>query len=968
MSAYQVKPWTQVVTPHQDILDGKLDNSTFGASLGSVVRNDANCAIVYRDAQQFFAATYLTQELKKLLTTVLNGLGGQGGDRILQLRTPFGGGKTHALISLYHLVKHRHELHGLAELDSLPNPGNVNVLTFIGQDFDIATGTTTPEGQTILTPWGLLAWQIGKAATYAQVEQSDQNRIAPGGEVLRNLFGDTPNLILLDEFLLYIEGAMGMAIGDSNFGRQVLAFVQKLTEVVRELPKTVLVYSLQKSTREALGSEGVLETLDQLVNRLDAKKEPVSGDEIMKVVQRRLFQTVGDPQTIHDIARQQAELFRKYQEAYIETERDRQEIDQQTQLLTERIEASYPFHPALLDLMYHRWGSLPSYQRTRGALQFLARVVSALWQQKDNTWLINPGSIPLQDIDVKQAFYSQIGDTQNTHDAVLSADLIGRQAKVKTVNRRLANDAPHLKITDVGSRLAAAIMMYSFGAKQGEDRGALEQEVLAACLADGLDRTTLSSVLKDLRDELLYLHVSGRRYRFETEPNLNKVIADEESKISSHEVLEHIQAALSKVIKGDRGHAVLWPQDSSRINDRVPKFTVVYLDPSWTGKTKDEAVTTATEWLENRGNDKREYKNAICFVLPNYQSMDKARQSSRHYLAIQNLRQEQKKYNLTADKLDELHSKAKNAETSIKAAIERLYDSILLPQRDDASANATTLEDIALQAIRTSDPLQTRVLDALQNYVFDKVTVNKLLRLYQLDTQEAKTITAQQVINGFFQYPTHPKMISAKPIKDAILKAIEDGKLGYCVALTAQSDGTFTLENPDLLISGKTLPADEFDPDGTLLTPALVEQLREQFKPPEETEQPEAGETGSDRGDGKVPVNYPDDPTQPTQPANDQPGKYETKQSPTSTIERHTSMEVVNGKPAKSYRLNVILDKSNVFDIVDILQALSDKAENMTVSLDVRAHTTDQFERQWIQNALEEPLDEAEIKATTYLE
>ena len=30
--------------------------------------------------------------------------------------------------------------------------------------------------------------------------------------------------------------------------------------------------------------------------------------------------------------------------------------------------------------MYHRWGSLPSYQRTRGALQFLARVVYALRQ------------------------------------------------------------------------------------------------------------------------------------------------------------------------------------------------------------------------------------------------------------------------------------------------------------------------------------------------------------------------------------------------------------------------------------------------------------------------------------------------------------------------------------------------------------------------------------------------------------
>lgn len=42
-SAYQVKPWTQVVTPHLDILEGRLDSSTYAASLGAVVRQDSTC-------------------------------------------------------------------------------------------------------------------------------------------------------------------------------------------------------------------------------------------------------------------------------------------------------------------------------------------------------------------------------------------------------------------------------------------------------------------------------------------------------------------------------------------------------------------------------------------------------------------------------------------------------------------------------------------------------------------------------------------------------------------------------------------------------------------------------------------------------------------------------------------------------------------------------------------------------------
>jgi len=57
--------------------------------------------------------------------------------------------------------------------------------------------------------------------------------------------------------------------------------------------------------------------------------------------------------------------------------------------------------------MYHRWGSLPSYQRTRGALQFLARTIYALLQSGD-TLLIGPYS--LSGWGVRGAFFSQVGE------------------------------------------------------------------------------------------------------------------------------------------------------------------------------------------------------------------------------------------------------------------------------------------------------------------------------------------------------------------------------------------------------------------------------------------------------------------------------------------------------------------------------------------------------------------------------
>lgn len=50
-----------------------------------------NTPAVYRDPVQFFQQTYLTRSLHALLSDVMRALGGGGGDRVLQLRTPFVG-------------------------------------------------------------------------------------------------------------------------------------------------------------------------------------------------------------------------------------------------------------------------------------------------------------------------------------------------------------------------------------------------------------------------------------------------------------------------------------------------------------------------------------------------------------------------------------------------------------------------------------------------------------------------------------------------------------------------------------------------------------------------------------------------------------------------------------------------------------------------------------------------------------
>lgn len=98
------KPWWQIATPHRDIREERFDEAVFAAKLDDVLYERG--PVDYRDPETFFHRTYLTHGLRQLVQTVGGRLAGEVGEGVIQLQTPFGGGKTHALLMLYHLFKH----------------------------------------------------------------------------------------------------------------------------------------------------------------------------------------------------------------------------------------------------------------------------------------------------------------------------------------------------------------------------------------------------------------------------------------------------------------------------------------------------------------------------------------------------------------------------------------------------------------------------------------------------------------------------------------------------------------------------------------------------------------------------------------------------------------------------------------------------------------------------------------------
>ena len=90
--------WRDIMQPHPDVAEGRYQTAEFAADLAQVSRGEG--AFEYRDPVEFFARTYITEGMSGLLVKSLQRIAGKGGEPVIQLKTAFGGGKTHSMLCL----------------------------------------------------------------------------------------------------------------------------------------------------------------------------------------------------------------------------------------------------------------------------------------------------------------------------------------------------------------------------------------------------------------------------------------------------------------------------------------------------------------------------------------------------------------------------------------------------------------------------------------------------------------------------------------------------------------------------------------------------------------------------------------------------------------------------------------------------------------------------------------------------
>jgi hypothetical protein len=951
MSIHSLKPWTELVALHRDVESGTLAEAVFAIDLGAIAVGDKETPAVYREPDAFFAATYLTTDLRLMLEEVLASLAGQGTfNRVLKLRSPFGGGKSHTLASLLHAARSRKSLNQIPECTAFADPGKVEVAVFDGEKFTATGDKDVGGGQRVHTMWGWLAWQIG-AKAYKVVEKHDVERVSPAGDEIKAMLEaeGRPVLLLLDEVLKYMERAAAVGVKESTLQRQAKDFLQNLTVEVPKSKHAVMVYSLQWSAREALGNIALLEELDKLTSRTDQVREPVTGDEVLAVVKRRLL--AADP--ADDIARQvageYADVANNYWRARAETPSAKQDAEEQAAQLKKRLQAAYPFHPALIDVMNTRWTSVDEFQRTRGALRFLASCLHSLKKKGGAKPLLGPAEIPLADAEVTRAMLKDL-DPRQDYSPALAHDLVGANARAKRIDERLAKETPALANVRPATRLATAILAYSFGGLKRDDGGetlppgVTEAELVAATIGPDLDSITASAVLGELRNSCLYLHYDGVRYCFKKDANVTKLVEDAEQEVArdADGVRERIKELLNHRLAGKKG-AIVWPDDSRDMPDKDPHFLIGFAPLEVAGMSAAEQERSARALLEKHGEVPRKYRNGVSLAMPDKKPIESLRRAVRYLMAVERVESKKKAHKLTPDQESQLKERRKTEEAAIETALRHVYSAVWLPRA--ASGGGLDLEKIEaggrpLQATGIYERAMEMLTGLGTPKIHTSVHPRKIVERLKLGEPTGPGepprmgIATKDVRDAFFGFLEPPRITSDEALRAAIVRGVGEGMFGYTTGSPSLGpDGQYQVPLAKVALA-RSMAADEVDLEsGFLMMPAAV---------PAPPAPPSSTTIGGSTASG------PDD----VGPADNGGGGPPTVPATGGATRPAVRMSVRIAFPAS---------RDEVFRSFAAIANLADKSDGGKIKLTIHGQSASGYDAGWFRNAVEEPLDEANI-------
>lgn len=807
--------WTQITTPNRDIRERRFDLGIFAIHLGEIAADGGSGQPEYADPETFFDLTYITRGLRAQLVQMMGRLSGRvAGAAVVQLDTTFGGGKTHTLLAMYHLAKHGFQLKERDDVRSLTNEARVEVppqaavAVLDGSYLSPTKARITPDGLTLKTLWGEMAYQLGGAPAYEYLRASDEAMSAPGSreitEMLRAL--KKPVLILLDELLDYATKAAAVKVGRGYMVEQVQSFIKALTQAVDPQPNAVVVLTLTSSPQQIFGESArrmhqelttqVYGTFKTILERVQRTEVTAESAEIYEILRRRLFEKIGTPEEHKRIADSYWKYYRENGNVFPQHVLD--------PAYKERISQSYPFHPDLIDVLRDRWGTIQGFQKTRGVLRLLALVVSNLYRKNHGAPLIHVGHIDLAEPEIRRELLSHV-DSPAGYESAIGSDLAGLpESKAESLDQQIGGDYYRFGLCE---GLGATLFMYSHmgaggfigGTKPQLWLGILQPDVIPALAADAYGK---------LESSLWYMERQGAMSRLGVDPNLNMMLVQRMDALrqDSDKLVEVVYTAIEAMAGSKFGKPIIWPEDSRLVRDNN-SLKLVIAPPHAHYREDDSEMRSQVyidDILRSAGDKHRQFRNTVIFALPTRDGIANLEQAAIRLIALQDI-DTATGHSLKDQVREDLRSQLAAAKVGLPSAIWGAYIVTATAGRDD---EPWIIGESGIRPYRQNDTLAQRVWDRLtdgerllEKFYADYLARGSDARFAYLWPADQDAVKTQDLWDAFARYDYLPMLASQRVLQETIAEGVQRGLFGY---------GLGSAQKPDKIYFDERIPADQY--------------------------------------------------------------------------------------------------------------------------------------------------------------
>ncbi len=493
------------------------------------------------DGREFFARNFITQGMEQLFREGMLRLSGKSDQAVFELTQAMGGGKTHMMVALGLLARHAHLRPEVlsSDLNGRIDFGEARIAAFNGRN--------SPDNYI----WGEIATQLGAEEAIKPFwingpKAVDQRK-------WKEIIGDRPTLILLDELPPYLQNAATQSFGNGTLADMAVYSLSSLMSAALELPNCAIVVAnlsgSYKSQTKALAE--AVENLQQETRRQAMTITPVqlAGNEIYRILTKRLIDTPADDRVIADVAEEYAQQIKKAEDGgYI--------IASSIEQIAEQVRETYPFHPSFKNLVA-LFKENEGFRQTRGLMQFTARLLKSVDQREnDDVFLIGTQHLNLNDSQVRDeieriapkllpAVTRDIADEGNAISEKIDVEL-GSDASQQVMTLLLASSLSRA----VGGRI-----------------GLSDSEIVEYLAAPFRKPDEFLSAIEKLRDQAWYLHKEEQRFFIKETENLSRQIERTAKEIAQPKIDQALINRLTGILQPNSKRAYQDLQILPRFDD-----------------------------------------------------------------------------------------------------------------------------------------------------------------------------------------------------------------------------------------------------------------------------------------------------------------------------------------------------------------------------------------------------------------